>query len=241
MIKRLFLVLIGMLALAMPTFAEDLLASAEQLYRQGKFSQALSTYEQILKNYPKDPFVYYNIGNCYFKMGSKGLALANYYRAFKYAPRDADIRHNLALTRASCGEKFVPAGVPEVVHKAYFSLSLPELTGLAYLLFWICCLATGCWILKRKGGKFVLLLGLCTLFTAGWWYTRYQWENRALAVVASPVAEIRSGPGTNFPASASITQGHLVTIEDSKDNWYEVIVKSQSLKGWVEKDSIERI
>ena len=59
-----------------------------------------------------------------------------------------------------------------------------------------------------------------------------------MAVIASPVAEIRSGPGTNFPASASLAQGHLITVEDAKDEWYEVIVKSQGLKGWVEKSAL---
>ena len=229
------------ISLATPSFAQTALSQAEELYRQGKFSQALSLYEQELKIHPNDPFVYYNIGNCYFKMGSKGLAAANYYRAFLRAPRDLDIRHNLALVRASCGEQFIPSGIPEVVHRAYFSLSLAELTGLLFALFWLSCL-TGCfWILKRKGLKIVGFIGVITLLVAGWWYTRQRWESRSLAVIASPVAEIRSGPGTNFPASASITQGHLLTIQDAKDAWYEVIIPSQGLKGWVEKNVVEKI
>ncbi|MBR4592611.1 MAG: SH3 domain-containing protein, partial [Elusimicrobiaceae bacterium] len=56
-----------------------------------------------------------------------------------------------------------------------------------------------------------------------------------------PVAEIRSGPGTNFPASASAAQGHLVTISDGKDAWYEVVVASQGIKGWIEKNALEKI
>jgi uncharacterized protein YraI len=62
-----------------------------------------------------------------------------------------------------------------------------------------------------------------------------------LAVIASPIAEIRSGPGTNFPDSASVAQGHLVTIQDAKDSWYEVVVKSQGIKGWIEQNAVEKI
>ena len=241
MIKRCLFLCLGLWWLSNPVLAQSTLQEAEELYRQGKFSQALSLYEQELKNHPNDPFVYYNIGNCYFKMGGKGLATANYYRAFLRAPRDPDIRHNLALARASCAERLVPAGIPEVVHRIYFGLSMAELTGFLFLLFWLTCL-TGCfWLLRRKGTKTFLFVAVVTLLTAGWWYTRARWENRTLAVVASPVAEIRSGPGTNFPASASITQGHLLTIEDSKDAWYEVIIQSQGLKGWVEKNTVEKI
>lgn len=241
MIKRGFLLLIGILGLASPVFAQDSLFQAEELYRQGKFSQALALYEQELKNHPNDPFVYYNIGNCYFKMGSKGLATANYYRAFLRAPRDLDIRHNLALVRAGSGERLVPAGVPESVHRIYFGLSLAELTGLVFVLFWLSCLVGCFWLVKRKGAAVLWVMAAITLVVFGWWYTRFEWENRALAVIASPVAEIRSGPGTNFPASASMTQGHLLTIQDSKDAWYEVIIPSQGLKGWVEKDVVEKI
>ena len=241
MIKRKLLLIIGFFCLTLPVSATNLLQNAEEFYRQGKFSQALGLYEQALKNHPNDPFVYYNIGNCYFKMGSKGLAVANYYRAFKLAPRDPDIRRNLSLTRAACGERLVPTGIPEVVHRMYFSLSLTELTGLLYMLFWLCCLSLCVLLLKRKGRKMTGGLILITLLIFGWWYTRQQWKNQSLAVIASPVAEVRSGPGTNFPASASITQGHLLTVQDSKDDWYEVVVKSQGLKGWVEKNVVEKI
>ena len=238
--KRLFFIS-ALLCIGTWTFAQPALPQAEELYRQGKFSAALSAYEEILKNHPKDPFVYYNIGNCYFKMGSKGLAAANYYRAFELAPRDADIRHNLTLSLASGGEKFVPAGVPVVLHRAFFSLSLPELRGLVYVLFWLACLLSLVCLMRRKWNLVALSTLLVLCVCGGWLYTRTRLAQEIRAVIAVPVAEIRSGPGTNFPASASAAQGHLVRIEDEKDAWYEVILTSQGVKGWIEKNAVEKI
>ena len=126
---------------------------AEDLYRQGRFASALGVYEKLVSTYPNDPNLYYNIGNCYFKMGSKGLATANYYRAFQLAPRDTEIRHNLALSLQNSGERLVPAGMPEVLHKLFFSLTGTELTGLLFLMGWVTCLLGGFWILKRRWGK----------------------------------------------------------------------------------------
>ena len=222
-------------------FAQSPLSQAEDLYRQGKFSASLSAYEEILKNHPKDPFVYYNIGNCYFKMGSKGLAAANYYRAFELAPRDEDIRHNLTLALASGGEKLVPAGVPVILHKAFFSLSLPELKGFVYALFWLVCLLALMGLMRRKWNAFITVALLLLAVGCSWLYARTRLAREVRAVIAAPVAEIRSGPGKNFPASASAAQGHLVCIEDAKDDWYEVILKSQGLKGWIEKKDVEKI
>ena len=238
--KRICFALTACLAFV-PSFAQSDLQQAEDLYRQGKFSAALNAYETILKNNPNDPFVYYNIGNCYFKMGSKGLAAANYYRAFRLAPRDSDIRHNLTLALESGGERFVPAGRPLVLHKAFFYLSEAELKGWVYVLFWLTGVLVFWCLVRRKWNHLATLGCLLLLLSTGWLYTRLHLAQETLAVVASPVAEIRSGPGTNFPASASAAQGHLVTILDSKDAWYEVVVNSQGIKGWIEKDSVEKI
>lgn len=214
---------------------------AEELYRQGRFAQALTLYEKEAKDYPNNPFLYYNIGNAYFKMGSTGLAVANYYRAYRLFPRDKDIRHNLAYALAACGESLVPAGVPVSVYNAFFYLSFQELKGVTCALLWLTCLAVWIWLLRRKGRTTALVLGILFALSASWLYARYKIESRSLAVVAVPVAEIRSGPGTNFPANASVAQGHLLTVLDKKDHWYEVVVNAQSLKGWVENDALEKI
>ena len=150
--KHLFILVFALLGFT-SVFAQTPLQNAEEFYRQGKFSAALGVYEYDLKTHPNDPYVYYNIGNCYFKMGSMGLAAANYYRAFKLAPRDADIRNNLSLALSAGGESLVPAGVPPVLHKAFFSLSYDELKGLAMVLWWAFCLLACVWLLKRRGGK----------------------------------------------------------------------------------------
>ena len=238
--KRILLTVL-LLGFAAASWGQTALQQAEGYYREGKFSAALGLYEKELKNTPNDPYVYYNIGNCYFKMGSKGLAAANYYRAFKLAPRGSGIRHDLTLALAAGGERLVPAGVPEVLHKAFFYLSYQEVQGLTFLLLWLFCALGSVWLLKRKFKRVFLASAVILLLCGGWLYARYTLEQAHLAVVAAPVAEVRSGPGANFPASASVPQGHLLTVQDTKDDWYEVIVKSQGLKGWVEKNAVEQI
>ena len=238
--KKLIL-LLGLCLYAATIQAQDTAPQAEQLYRSGQYAQALLNYEQALKNSPNNPYLYYNIGNCYFKMGSKGLAAANYYRAFNLRPRDPDIRHNLALALSSNGEHLVPPGMPVALHKALYGLSLSELKGLVFALGWLVCIAAGLWLLTHKGGKLTVVLGVLCVLCAGWFYVRHTWQTQPLAVIAAPVAEVRSGPGTNFPASATVRQGHLVELVDQKDNWQQVIIKSQGLKGWVESTALERI
>ena len=215
--------------------------SAEALYREGKFAAALGAYEQLLASYPNDPHLYYNIGNCYFKMGSTGLAVANYYRAFRLAPRDADIRHNLTLALQNGGERFVPAGMPEVLHKFFFGLRTDELKGLMLLALWFFCSLVSIWLIKRRLGRAAVGALVIVTVLAVWYAWRSKIEKTPLAVVAAPVAELRSGPGSNFPASANVAQGHLLLLQDSKDNWHDVVVKSEGLQGWIQAEALEKI
>ena len=228
------------LAAAFSASAADL-QNAETLYREGKFAAALGEYEDLLDSYPNEPHLYYNIGNCYFKMGSVGLAVANYYRAFRLDPRDEDIRHNLTLALQNSGERFVPAGMPEILHKVFFSLRSGELKGCLFIILWLFCTLASIWLIKRRLGR-IALAELGILAVLGAWYAgRAKWDNKPLAVVAAPVAELRSGPAASFPASASVAQGRLLMLQDEKDNWYDVVVKSEGLQGWIQAENIEKI
>lgn len=215
--------------------------SAEEYYRQGRYSAALGAYEEQLKNAPNSPYLYYNIGNCYFKMGSTGLAVANYYRAFRLDPRDEDIRHNLNLALESAGEKLVPGGVPEVLHKVYFYFSAAELKGLSVLALGVFSLLACIWLLKRRLGRTTLVMLAVWVVITAWAGSVKRLEQENWAVVAVPAAELRSGPGMNFPASANLSQGHLVVVQDTRNAWQEVVVKSQGLQGWMPADSLEKI
>ena len=241
MMKKIIAVVLLVAGFVLPGLAQGQVAQAEELFRSGQFANALSIYEAELKNSPNDPYIYYNIGNCYFKMGSVGLAVANYYRAFKLNPRDGDIRHNLDLALRAGGSRLVPSGLPASLHQAFFYFSSEELKGLNYALFWLFSVAFGIWLFFRRGKRVVVACAVLWLLCAGWVWWRTSIDNESLAVVAAPMAELRSGPGKNFPPSATVAQGHLVTVEDEKDNWYEVIVKEQGLKGWVAKDAIKNI
>ena len=70
-------------------------AKASQLYKNGKYDDAVKAYEEIAKEKPAAE-VYYNLGNAYFKTKKIGLAILNYERARRQMPRDSDILANLA-------------------------------------------------------------------------------------------------------------------------------------------------
>jgi len=90
-------------AYAVDSGYDNLFFKANSLYFNGEFEAAVKTYESISKNYKSGLLFYsesfgelfYNIGNCYFRLGEKGKAVLNYERARLFMPRDADLKYNI--------------------------------------------------------------------------------------------------------------------------------------------------
>src|SRR5438552_3976095 len=91
--------LIVCLLLTGPVFAADF-KSANALYDAGKFAEAAAAYEKIE---PKTANVFFNLGNALFRQEKYGLAVLNYERARRLAPRDPDILANLRFTQQRLG------------------------------------------------------------------------------------------------------------------------------------------
>ncbi len=59
--------------------------------------------EQLAAQNPQSAVLHYNLGNAYFLQGDAARAAAAYQQAAALAPRDGDIRANLALARQAAG------------------------------------------------------------------------------------------------------------------------------------------
>ena len=123
MTKNIFLTLI--LALAAPAAAYDRseLAEFNELYKTGRYEEALEGYKNAIKQDPADPWAHYNAGNALFRLNRPGPAVLNYSRAFALDPRSADIRANLDYALRQTGQTLVPDNMPKALHYIYYILS----------------------------------------------------------------------------------------------------------------------
>jgi tetratricopeptide (TPR) repeat protein len=220
-------------------------AKADSFYRDGKFDEAAPIYAQLAKADPDNPWFHYNLGNSYYKTNKLGLAIASYMRAYRLLPRNGDIRYNLALALKRSGQTLVPQGMPETVHRLYYLFSDVELQGLFWLALWLACLAGAAFALIKQAKPVSLRVAAIsaafTLLFGGWWFLRAENDYSSPAVAIDSVTEIRSGPGPTFNTSATMPEGHIVEIIDSKEDWYEISIRAEGIKGWVLKTSVAPI
>lgn len=235
-----------LLFFAMPLTAGDNggAQTAAEKYNSGDYLGAVELYQREAEAEPDNPYVLYNLANSYFKAGDGDKALVYYFRAFKILPRDGDIRHNLAFALQSTGQKLVPDGIPDMVFNLYHYYSVSELKGLCAFFAWLGAILLAVYLFGGKNGKIktaALICGGIFVLSGVWFAARYPSDTQRVSVVTVPRAELRSGPGDNFPVSVTVPRAHLLLIEDGKGEWDKVSIKDTNSSGWVLSKSIEEI
>ena len=59
---------------------------AEEFYREGKYNEAAEIYRKLRASGMESAILYYNLGNCYYKLGENTQAILNYERALLLDP-----------------------------------------------------------------------------------------------------------------------------------------------------------
>jgi len=83
-----------------PKDIHEQLVLANEDYLQGRYAQAARGYEAILARDRRNGHVFYNLGNCYVRLGQVGRAVLNYRKALLLLPRDGDLKANLQHARS---------------------------------------------------------------------------------------------------------------------------------------------
>jgi len=214
-----------------------------QLYARKDFAAAAEAYEAALRG-AHDARAEYNLGNALFKSGRIGEAIVRYRRAYALAPRDADVRGNLAFARAYRLDKLLASSNPlaRALDGAFRWLSRREAALAAALLFALAAAALALWIVRRwaAAGLAALVLALpallCLLGQQVW-----SAEVRSQpAVVVVPEVSAASGPGEEFKQILLLHDGTEVRVREARGDWRLVQLPGGS-GGWVPARAIERI
>jgi len=209
---------------------------ANKLYEQGKYADAASAYEALMKDGSVSPALLFNLGDARFKAGQTGLAIAAYRRAQRLAPRDPDIRANLQFARNQAQGSASPLSGNFVV-RWLNRLTLNEWSALASALFigWCLLFALGQWTpafrQRLRNTKFVLGCLVSLLIIATVVACKSQQLTRT-AIVVVPEGVVRLGPFAESQSAFTARDGIELEITDQRPGWWQV-VDSSNRSGWV--------
>jgi tetratricopeptide (TPR) repeat protein len=213
---------------------------ANRAYEQGKFAQAISGYEQLLKDGARSSAIFFNLGNAWFRTGRVGKAIAHYRLAERLSPRDTDIRANLDFARRAPQEGEVPR--PKQWGAWSQRLTTDEWTQATSFFLWLLLFMLSASRLRPSlksslknwiGTAAVMLLLAGTGLTASHLTTRPGTE----AVIAAATASIRYGPFDESQSHFTLRDGTEVSVVDRKGDWAQVRDASQRT-GWLKAEHL---
>jgi hypothetical protein len=227
---------------------EALFAKACDLYESGDFASAQTSLEAITASGIRSSVVYYNLGNCFYKQGAVGKAVANYRRALLLSPRDEDAQANLDLIRGSVGSGDTTSTYGMVSATAFpvRLVSPKHLQALFYAgyylasVFFLAVLLLGS-RLRRTAVYGLVISGLvaaCFFGLSRYSLTRF--TSVSEAVVVADRAELKSGPGPAFDEISTLPDGLELRQRARSGIWVEVQLPAGEI-GWVREKDVEGI
>jgi tetratricopeptide (TPR) repeat protein len=227
---------------------QDIFDKANQLYEEGKYTEALNHYLEIEKARSHWK-VYYNIGNCYYKLNQPVRAKVYYLKARRLAPFEPSIQKNIEIVNKLLIDK-VLSPKPDFISRMLMRIeSIVSLNILSITLLLLIVIFNGFvfMLIKKRKNRFILYgvsfsLILAVLFAGYHIHRVNKYNRRNIAVIIKKDAQLRSGPGENNTVLFKVNPGLEVKIIDQGVNkkWLQVSASSE-IAGWIEAESLEQI
>lgn len=213
---------------------------ANKLYAEGKFAAAAATYDRILHSGAVSPALWFNYGNAEYKLGHAGRAIAAYRRAELLAPRDDEVRANLAFVR----KQVVGPTLRESWWENWLgNLTLNEWAVLAAGAFWLTFILHAARQLRpawrsRLRGLTVAVVVVTLLSCAGLGAAATIHFTRQTAVVIASEATARSGPFSEAQDAFKVHDGAELAVLNRRGDWLQVSGGAGQI-GWLPAKQVE--
>ena len=218
---------------------------ADKEYAKGNYLQASKDYSDLLK-VGESVELYYNLGNCYYRLGNITKSIIAYEKAHRLSTSDRDVTFNLEFVREKTIDKI------ECQEKNFFSAGYTMLQNLMDMDAWarlsivafFACLGMVMLFLlgrdewMRKLGFYVALLSVfvfvfSTLFA---WQQKHNFDARDRAVVVAPSASVKQTPSDSSADAVVVHEGTAVQIVDcTMSDWYSVKL-DDGKEGWLKRN-----
>lgn len=245
----LMLMLMALVLCLLPAVSASALTkdNADAEYAKGNFQQAATDYQELLgKNESAE--LYYNLGNCQYRLGNITQSIVAYERALRLKPGDSDIAYNLEFLRSKTIDKIVP--VDDMFFVGWYNALVNALgincwTWLSILSFVFALIFAlgylfGSNMILRKTGFYggSLLLVVFLLSTLFAYQRKARLAEHSVAIVEASTLNVKKTPAESSGDAFVIHEGTRLTITDrTMKEWFGVRL-DDGKEGWVPKKSV---
>lgn len=211
-------------------------------YNQNQYREAAETYERVIAQEIENGYLYYNLGNTYFRLNNLPKAILNYSKAQNLLPRNEDVEANLKYAIRQTVDQ-VDGRKSHSSKPIFFWVRDFNLSEHRLALFWI---NLAFWVVMAVGLRHPIpatrstrnvLLALLIVVLVSTGFRWHQETRQGVGVVLPSQVDVHSGWNGETVVLFQLHQGTLVSISQEKENWYEIELPD-ARKGWILKSSI---
>ena len=215
---------------------DELFLTADKQYTDGKYDEAIQTYEKILENGFTNGYVLYNLGNSHFKKDEIGKAILFYERARRLIPRDQELNNNLNFAKAFTQDKIEEKNPPFLFFMLMVLLNnftLKEVLAFVSALFSISLFCSILYRFKRNILLKNVMISFLTIFlvSALLLSAKYRVSTIKKGVVVMNSAQVKSAPSDEATVEFIIHEGTDFVVLETLREWSKIRLKDGT-RGW---------
>lgn len=218
-----------------------------QSYRNGEYQTAIENYQKIINAGYESGRLYYNLGNCYYKLDKIGYAILYYEKSKKLLSNDPEVNFNLELARLKVIDRIeMPPQffLFEWWDKIKYFYSIPQLTKItiiSYILaaiIFIIFLFLKNYRIRRFFSFLFLVFLVITLFCGYILFANiYEEKTHKYAILLSPTVNVLSAPEESSTDVFILHEGVKVKLDDQRNQWVKISLPD-SKTGWLKQSHI---
>lgn len=227
---------------------EKLFQEANDLYKVGKYEEAIELYEKIENEDVVSSELYYNLGNCYYKLNNIAATIYNYEKALLIDPLNEDAANNLIFAKRLTIDNIeaLPKSVFQKLDENYIkklsydnwaivAVVFSMVGSLLFLLFYFSYTPS-----KKRlfftGSVISMLLLIISMSLS---YKEYTYSKSNIdAIVFAEKTEVKNSPTFNSEYVFTLHEGTKVKVLDSIDNWKKIKLADGKI-GWIDAADIK--
>lgn len=231
-------------------WAQNDFEKGNTFYQKGNYQEAINAYESIVKSGEESAEVYFNLGNCYYKLNKVAPAVYNFEKALLLSPCDSEIQNNLSFAKKMAIDEIAETpkvGFSKLISDftssfhydtwAWMAIVFSVLFLIGFVAYYFSS-STG---LKRVffSGMILFLLFVVVSVFSGF-YEKSRINNDRPAIVFADVIAVKSEPNASAQDAFTLHAGTKVTVLEDLGN-YKKIQLTDLKEGWIEKSAIKEI
>ncbi|PKH50197.1 hypothetical protein CXF68_05555 [Tenacibaculum sp. Bg11-29] len=222
--------------------ADELFASANNLYKDGKYQEAIKLYQKIESTKSVSSELYFNLGNSFSKLNQIAPAIYNYEKALQLNPLNEDAQNNLIIVKRLTLDRIdeLPTSILQKINKNFFQkFSYNTWAVFAIILSFLASLLFLCYYFyftpskKRLFFTASILAFLMLIITLTITYTQYNLSKNAIeAIVFLEKIKVKNAPTKDADKLFTLHEGTKVNVLDTVDEWKKIKL-TDGKTGWV--------